>query len=334
MNIACAFYFMLFFATVGYCQSIRGPGGNSRLSFGQTAYDFGQVPRNTPLRHAFKYGVSSADTLIILRTVSSCGCTFAKVPKQTLPPGDTGAIEVTYATGLIEGPFEKTFSISTNSKTTPEIQLVLKGSVVRDAWTDPPIINLDEAQIGSAWKTDLRIHWSRWRKPRFKIVPPIPEAVAVGNIRPEKGDSTLWHLDIGLSPQAGPRYSQDTLVLKTADTSWPEIKVPVQGTPADMVTAKPPVVNMGQVKIGQKVGNSFLIVSSAPGVSIASVRSSTPFVSASPGKPEEGGRNVRINLATSGTPDPGGIATEILVAVLIGGVRKDVKVPVVGRFVK
>lgn len=39
----------------------------SRLSFGEPVFDFGRVPRNTVLKHAFKYGVSFVDTVRIVR---------------------------------------------------------------------------------------------------------------------------------------------------------------------------------------------------------------------------------------------------------------------------
>lgn len=51
------------------------------------------------------------------------------MPKKPLAPKDTGTIVGTYKTSNVESPFEKTFTLYTNSEVTPEIVLTLKGTV-------------------------------------------------------------------------------------------------------------------------------------------------------------------------------------------------------------
>lgn len=305
----------------------------SRLSFGEPVFDFGRVPRNTVLKHAFKYGVSVVDTVHIVRSASSCGCTFAEVPKKPLAPQDTGSIIVTYKTSNVESPFEKTFTLYTNSELTPEIVLTLKGTVFRCVSPNPPVIHLDEAQIGSGWKKNITVSWERWANTKLKKPKKAPSFISIGTPIQDKNDKVTWRISVSLSPKAQAKYYLDTLVIPTTDTTWPEVKIPVQGTIKDIVTTKPLVVNMGQVKIGTQTSNSFLVVSSVQGSRVEKVQSSTDKIHAKVGKVENNGKITRINLSTSSTPEPGTIGTNILVTVNVSGKNRELKVPVVGRFV-
>lgn len=306
----------------------------SRLSFGEPTFNFGRVPRKTKLTHTFKYGVSVVDTVRIIRTSSSCGCTYATVPKGPLTPKDTGSIIVSYKTGMVEGAFSKTFTLYTNSTTTPEIVLTIKGDVIRCVAPAPPVIHLDQVQLGSGWKKEIKIRWKRWRDAGLKKPKKIPEYLTLGTPHKDKSDSTLWYVPVSLSSKVVAKYYLDTLAVPTADSTWPLVKIPVQGTITDVVTTKPLVVNMGQVKVGKNVSNSFVVVSSVQGAKVEKVTSSTGKITAQIGKVSDDGKTTRINLSTSSNPEPGSVGTDIMVTVRVNGKKRELKVPVVGRFLE
>lgn len=45
---------------------------------------------------------------------------------------------------------------------------------------NPPVLHLDEAQIGSGWKKDLTVRWERWGKTKLKKPRKVPLFLRIG----------------------------------------------------------------------------------------------------------------------------------------------------------
>ena len=77
----------------------------------------------------FKFKNVGNSPLIITSVKSTCGCTVPKKPTEPIMPGDSGEIEVKYATNRIGG-FSKTITVVSNAATKVK-SLRIKGIVLK-----------------------------------------------------------------------------------------------------------------------------------------------------------------------------------------------------------
>ena len=107
--------------------------------------DYGTVNKedDNGLR-SFEFTNTGTAPLLILDAKSTCGCTVPSFPKEPIPPGGTGKIDVKYNMNV--GPIRKTITIETNAVNYDEgrVPLKIKGEVIIK-----PEVNLLEKKSAS-----------------------------------------------------------------------------------------------------------------------------------------------------------------------------------------
>lgn len=94
-------------------NSLEEMVGGPIMSLESTVVDYGTIEQNgEPLRKVVFTNVGDAP-LVIQNARGSCGCTVPTWPKKPILPGETGEIEIRYATNRI-GQFSKTVTLTTN----------------------------------------------------------------------------------------------------------------------------------------------------------------------------------------------------------------------------
>src|SRR3954466_7723719 len=71
---------------------LPGAAARADLHFTQPAADLGEVRGGTPLTHRFTFVNQGPETVEITGVQASCGCLTPRVEKNTLPPGESGAL--------------------------------------------------------------------------------------------------------------------------------------------------------------------------------------------------------------------------------------------------
>lgn len=92
-------------------------GGNAKMDFEFTSWDFGKITQGDKVSKAFKFKNTGTEDLIISNARGSCGCTVPSYPKEPIPPGQEGEIMVEYNSKGKKGMQRKTVTITAN--TTP-----------------------------------------------------------------------------------------------------------------------------------------------------------------------------------------------------------------------
>lgn len=95
----------------------------------EDTYNFGMIKEEDGnVTCTMRFVNNSSRKISVLSARASCGCTQPKYPKESINPGDTAAIEVTYLPAGRPGRFEKTVNVtfSPNTKST----LTVKGIVI------------------------------------------------------------------------------------------------------------------------------------------------------------------------------------------------------------
>ncbi len=111
--------------------SILSKNFSQEIKFHSTEYDFGVIKEEEGLKTGrFIFNNTGNDTLKILGVRPSCGCTASQYTLTPILPGGEGFIDATYNPAGRPGKFNKSISVTTNSKTNPNISLTIKGEVI------------------------------------------------------------------------------------------------------------------------------------------------------------------------------------------------------------
>ncbi len=110
------------------------------FEFVSDVIDYGKIKQNADGVRVFKFKNVGKSPLIISRIQSSCGCTVPKKPTEPIKPGETGEIEVKYATNRVGG-FSKTITVYSNANEKVK-RLRIKGIVSKP---ESPIVKQKSA---------------------------------------------------------------------------------------------------------------------------------------------------------------------------------------------
>jgi hypothetical protein len=100
-----------------------------KMVFEEERYDFGTINQGEKVSHSFKFKNEGDADLIIASARGSCGCTVPSWPKEPIPPGGEGVIDVVFDSNGKRGKQHKTVTVVAN--TIPATNVVaITGEVV------------------------------------------------------------------------------------------------------------------------------------------------------------------------------------------------------------
>ena len=102
-------------------QPSKPSGPPTSVNFKETNHSFGKIKQDTQNKYLFKFTNTGTNPLIIENAAGSCGCTVPNYPKQPIPPGGKGEIEVVYSPGKQQGQQNKTVTVTANTEPTQTI---------------------------------------------------------------------------------------------------------------------------------------------------------------------------------------------------------------------
>jgi len=119
------FFILAFISLSAFGQLKKGP----QLQFKKDIHDYGIIKYNADPNCTFEFTNTGDEALIITEARGSCGCTVPDWPKEPIAPGASGTIKVTYDTKRV-GNFQKSVTITSNDKDTPNLSINIKGEVL------------------------------------------------------------------------------------------------------------------------------------------------------------------------------------------------------------
>jgi len=105
-------------------------GKYSRLVLDMDEHDFGDIQEGEVVSQIFRFKNVGDAPLLIHECSSSCGCTVPNWPKDPIPPGGVGDIEVRFDSKGKTGVQSKSVIIKTNGKPNKEA-IVIRANVVK-----------------------------------------------------------------------------------------------------------------------------------------------------------------------------------------------------------
>lgn len=119
--------FILFVATSTSAQEREL--SRAKISFSETIWDFGYVPKGGKVSHTYQIKNLGEDTLIIAKVRTTCGCTTVPLPKQRIAPNETADMKAIFSPGKIKvGETTKKLRVVSNDPINPfaEVQFTAK----------------------------------------------------------------------------------------------------------------------------------------------------------------------------------------------------------------
>lgn len=123
--------FTLLFSCSNLAQDLNDTNDLGVFHFEEEIIDYGTIQQNDNGIRTFTFTNRGRAPIVISKVKTTCGCTVPTYPKQAILPGETGSIEIKYATNRV-GKFSKTITVFSNADT-KEKKLKIKGNVLGKA---------------------------------------------------------------------------------------------------------------------------------------------------------------------------------------------------------
>ena len=126
LYLALSFFAMV--SAFSFAQEKTATEKVGKFSFATDEIDYGKIAQNADGMRVFKFTNTGDAPIVITDAKGSCGCTVPTYSKNVIQPGETGEINVKYATNRI-GAFTKTVTLTSNASETSKV-LRIKGEVL------------------------------------------------------------------------------------------------------------------------------------------------------------------------------------------------------------
>lgn len=112
--------------TAGQASQTRA---KTTWKFASTEHDFGKLKQGETAEYKFTFTNTGKEPLIIENAQGSCGCTVPNYPKEPIPPGGTGTIDVSFNSAGKSGAQQKTVTLTANTEPSITTMLTIKADV-------------------------------------------------------------------------------------------------------------------------------------------------------------------------------------------------------------
>lgn len=103
--------------------------GPARISVSEEIGDLGEIGPEQPQSHIFTIKNEGGESLVIERVQAPCSCTATVLSEETLLPGKSTELEVTFNPSGYEGDISQSVYIYSNDPENPRQRLVIKANV-------------------------------------------------------------------------------------------------------------------------------------------------------------------------------------------------------------
>ena len=122
---------------VNVSETANGPVDKDKLpviKFTESEFNYGKIIQGEKVSHTFTFTNEGKSNLVVVSAKASCGCTVAQPPKDPIPPGATGKIEVVFDSNGKSGMVSKSITVLSNAEPNTTI-LTIAGEVIVPAAT-------------------------------------------------------------------------------------------------------------------------------------------------------------------------------------------------------
>lgn len=143
---------MVFLFGGSLCAQNTMPSGTGKASLDNERVMFGNLVTGAVGEQRIAISNVGEGVLNIVRIVSNCGCVVGKAAKNSIIPGESSDLTVSFDTGDRTGDYRGQLVIFTDSQKTPSIALEVTASISPLVEIIPKVLVFDQAQVGKNQK--------------------------------------------------------------------------------------------------------------------------------------------------------------------------------------
>ncbi|MBZ0107599.1 MAG: DUF1573 domain-containing protein [Candidatus Scalindua rubra] len=247
------------------------------IFFKDPDFNFGQIYKGQKIEHIYKFENRGKDTLKIKKVKTSCGCTAAILTADTIPPGQTGEIKVTFSSDSISGNINKSITVASNDPDTPNYRLTISGEIIKDLIINPEHIDFGSVLAGE--KTSKTVSIKSQTVPDFKIKKITPSKPFIdARIVGEKNGEHIIEIALKHNPVIG-RFSGG-IYLETNSHIQQKFNIPFFGEIEGDITTYPKKIYYGSVVKGKELTQKLYVKVNKGNIEILKIKTFPDYISA------------------------------------------------------
>ncbi len=248
----------------------------------ETTFDFGALDLSANGSHDFLFKNEGTAPLKLTEGGTSCRCTLSKLGKESIPPGGSAKVTITWKPVDRPGPYQQTAKILTNDPAQSQIILTISGRItaaVRFSPTDLVFSRLsageastDQAQLFCYLDTPVKILNHQWAD---ATTAPFYEAalqpLSADEVQKEPTAKSGWLVKVTVKPGLPQGPIQQKLVLQTDMKSTSSLTLPIQGNIGSEIAVVGPrwdpetgVLSLGEISGREGIERRLLLVVRGP----------------------------------------------------------------------
>ena len=220
-----------------------------RIEFTEKEHDFGTIPQFTANEYLFKFKNTGTATLKIAEVKAACGCTAALATENTVEPGKTGEIKVTFNSQDFNGEVHKSLTVFSNDPEHKETVLQIKANVLADVACSKMRLEFgDLSDPNMPKQQDLKVFSPSNKKFKVTSAAPSAEYIKTEIVPGEKENEYVIHVRIAGNPPAGSFVAN--IALQTDIGKAKPLSITVAGSMPSRTEVIPPKLFFGVVCSG------------------------------------------------------------------------------------
>lgn len=275
------------------------PDGGARLEVPDFHHTFGIAGVGQEVEHAFTIrNAGDEDLVVVPQSGTCCGAPKVTIPTDTLPPGETTQVTVSF-TITYSGSVMKSAKLLTTDPTQPVVFLTVHGKVPHDLRVYP-----DRIYLGGD-KGALPIRTVTISGPAEMDLTEVTTErglfdLTLSEPRVSEDEKKTWTLELAFKPESFVGEIADQLSINTTHAERPLVTIPITGRIRGDLRVTPPSVFFGFVKPAAQAQQTVTIQSRSFALfTVNSATSDAPKITA--GTPEEklGVWSISVSVDTS-----------------------------------
>lgn len=139
--------------------AVSGQGARPRVMVDNPLYDCGVVERDVTVSHAFRFTNLGSGVLTLTPGGTSCSkCTFTKLDKTEVPPGETALVTVEYLTSYLQPNIRQTATVITNDPQQSRVELTIMGLVRSQYQLAPAMLVFSNISADETRSLSLKVY--------------------------------------------------------------------------------------------------------------------------------------------------------------------------------
>lgn len=233
--------------------------------FDTQEHDFGVVARGSDTRFYFKIKNLYKETIHFSGARTTCGCSAAKLSKDTLTSLEEGTLEIKIDTEHFSHEKSAAAVVTIDSPNYMEVRLPLKVYIRTDVLLTPGGVNFGSVDKGSPAVKTVSIAYAG--RPDWKIQGvKTNNKNLTANVREltRNGGSITYEMSVTLDANAPVGSVNDRITIETNDSNSPVVPVLVNGQVEADFTVTPGALSFGQMPAGESKTINVVVRGKAP----------------------------------------------------------------------